>query len=1198
MMAKLRGRGPGGPSDDYLIEDTWWQKADPRTGRPGIIGAEHRATGAQVVIRQWPRREAVDDGELSSIWRDEVRQLNRLKGLPRTAGRLATLRDAFEEVGAFTLILDCDERRPLQNALDRTTGRQWFRTPRTPNSRYRLWQEARRVAEALEILHAQGLLHRNLDASAILTSAGPEPDFMLTGFEWSMRLSSLPSSVSAGRRARRGPAGEPLSFYDDWRALGRLIARILGFADVARKGEPFQPDVSGEAEWLTAPERNLLRELLAGDPLKRLDGPYVVDRVDRILEQLRQSGDGGQPKLVLALRLDPRGGLARTIRTLSEDVIALDDDAAQRRFVRDAITGDSRIVRIRSGAPGGQATYSLVCERITLPLQPYAPDGPGEAREPTWSLAVASKISDEGPAHVQIEAERRIEGIDVEVISEHGRALRERALRLYGLTTRWDGFLKPPPSDPVVLAMADPTYSALMLVQTLDMLFQASRIWPVAVVGRGRSTGAATVVELVPRDDGPLKGLSDALGLKEPPVRFAAAFRDGMVEVDGEWHLTEDASLGRSSGRSIPLQFLDTRGEGVGTRYRFEGADAGGLAGDLYLRSGGAGHATLLDRRLRALRGLREHGELLTVLRDPTGDVRPSRDDPAAIAPIESTLDPSKFAALKSAWEQLPLFLVQGPPGVGKTKLVEALVSRRLADAPTERLLISAQSHAAVDHLLEQVRRVVGGAPSEEGDEILPVRCRPGDRGVGDGAWDMARQARDIAARFADSPLLASMPSRLRLRARRLAASYTPEAAPVVDDAADEGASSVDRSFDALLLRSANLVFASTNSRELGQLLEERGQFDWSIVEEAAKATGVELLSPMMLSHRRLLIGDHQQLPPFDSIPMRKLLEDPGAVRRTLKAGHEFVAPLFRRAELEEALEAVGGSDVERLAGAAWSMFKLFETFVTRHVLERDPKARGAPIGQQLLLQHRMHPSIAEMVSAVFYDRKVETYPPVAERFAKAEPPVRSRDASILPDAPIVFIDVPFGRETVGMSSPEALPRWVNQLEADACLKVLELLEPSAAHRPSLAILSPYRRQMALIDRRIADSSAMTAHLDGSERAGEEWCGTVDSFQGNEADMVVVSLVRNNHRAGLAGLGFLSEPQRMNVLLSRAKWRLIVIGSLEFLRARFQAEERVEENHPLAFLRRLIDHVDAASAGGADADVRIVPLETLMGATP
>ena len=65
-----------------------------------------------------------------------------------------------------------------------------------------------------------------------------------------------------------------------------------------------------------------------------------------------------------------------------------------------------------------------------------------------------------------------------------------------------------------------------------------------------------------------------------------------------------------------------------------------------------------------------------------------------------------------------------------------------------------------------------------------------------------------------------------------------------------------------LVLDSANIVISTANSPDIERLVEAREQFDWVIVEEAAKATGPELVGPLMLSGRRLLIGDHHQLPP------------------------------------------------------------------------------------------------------------------------------------------------------------------------------------------------------------------------------------------------------------------------------------------------------------------------------------------------
>src|SRR5205085_6610241 len=96
------------------------------------------------------------------------------------------------------------------------------------------------------------------------------------------------------------------------------------------------------------------------------------------------------------------------------------------------------------------------------------------------------------------------------------------------------------------------------------------------------------------------------------------------------------------------------------------------------------------------------------------------------------------------------------------------------------------------------------------------------------------------------------------------------------------------RSLEGLVMRAANVVFATTNSADLERLVDEKGQFDWAIVEESGKATGIELLMPLLLSHRRLMIGDHKQLPPFGAEKADDLLNDPERLRSALRLGLEM----------------------------------------------------------------------------------------------------------------------------------------------------------------------------------------------------------------------------------------------------------------------------------------------------------------------
>src|SRR5262249_55893463 len=154
-----------------------------------------------------------------------------------------------------------------------------------------------------------------------------------------------------------------------------------------------------------------------------------------------------------------------------------------------------------------------------------------------------------------------------------------------------------------------------------------------------------------------------------------------------------------------------------------------------------------------------------------------------------------------------------------------------------------------------------------------------------------------------------------------------------------------------------------------------------------------------------------------------------------------------------------------------------------------------------------------------------------------------SEDLYRLPMAPIVVIDMPYVQATLNLQRGDCYPAWHNPMEVDAAVEVLSLIRPDALPKaPTLAILSPYGRQRRYLDEAIREQSGdRLSHLTGFRAPSHngQFCHTVDSFQGSEADIVVVSLVRNNHHSSIQqALGFLSDERRMNVLLSRAKWQL------------------------------------------------------------
>ena len=100
-----------------------------------------------------------------------------------------------------------------------------------------------------------------------------------------------------------------------------------------------------------------------------------------------------------------------------------------------------------------------------------------------------------------------------------------------------------------------------------------------------------------------------------------------------------------------------------------------------------------------------------------------------------------------------------------------------------------------------------------------------------------------------------------------------------------------------LLLDAADIVVSTTNSAAIGRMVTERVNFDTVIFEEAAKATGPELVGALSLSGRHLLIGDDRQLPPFDANRMEKIFSTEPVLRTIIESASDVVGGWFRGEE-------------------------------------------------------------------------------------------------------------------------------------------------------------------------------------------------------------------------------------------------------------------------------------------------------------
>jgi ATP-dependent RNA/DNA helicase IGHMBP2 len=189
-------------------------------------------------------------------------------------------------------------------------------------------------------------------------------------------------------------------------------------------------------------------------------------------------------------------------------------------------------------------------------------------------------------------------------------------------------------------------------------------------------------------------------------------------------------------------------------------------------------------------------------------------------------------------------------------------------------------------------------------------------------------------------------------------------------------------------------------------------------------------------------------------------------------------------------------------------------------LLERLMQLHGSSITRMLTVQYRMHQDIMNFSSRELYENNLESHASVEGHLLRDLPGVADNE---LTSTPVHFID------TAGASYDEALEpdgeSRLNLQEADlVARKVLELLD-SGLPPAQIAVIAPYAAQVRLLRERL--------------KQPELEIDSVDGFQGREKEAVVVTLVRSNIEGEI---GFLGDIRRMNVALTRARRKLIVIG--------------------------------------------------------
>lgn len=561
-------------------------------------------------------------------------------------------------------------------------------------------------------------------------------------------------------------------------------------------------------------------------------------------------------------------------------------------------------------------------------------------------------------------------------------------------------------------------------------------------------------------------------------------------------------------------------------------------------------------------------------------EARP-QDWPSLPIPPLAQLSPAQEEAVRAAIFGPDMTLIQGPPGTGKTTVILEILRQlfRLHGRNQGfKVLLVAPTHVAVDNVLERLaapRRgsslvmELGVAPYRVGSTLRIAEHLRGftpdcinteyrhrlERDVAEAvrlaklqamldrdmidttakgakhdriAWENALQSGELQ----QDGWYPSWPQELEAEWRRRVTTqlgriqawrhwrargaHPEQRAELLRRWLDFLRSS-PRFFSELLVANANLVCATT----IGCATREvrAASYDYVIVDEAGKEEARRLLVPLIRGERWVLVGDHQQLPPYadDELQDRLVREglDPRIVTRSLF--EELQAPFVQRGRY---------------------------VFLDR--------------------QGRMHPDISAFVSQRFYGGQLHDFPHVASH-AIPRPP-------FLPDNPRLLVLDSGHLPDCSERQNSRGKGFYNPTEARIAAHLLQafLNLPTWDESCDVGIITPYRRQVEELKHCLNQVPLLRRLV----KQGLIHVGTVDSFQGQERDLVIFSCVRSNNRGGF---GFANNMQRLNVALSRAKSRLIVLidGSTverSLLHSGAQDTERETSNHLAALIKHARQH--------------------------
>ena len=568
----------------------------------------------------------------------------------------------------------------------------------------------------------------------------------------------------------------------------------------------------------------------------------------------------------------------------------------------------------------------------------------------------------------------------------------------------------------------------------------------------------------------------------------------------------------------------------------------------------------------------------------PCASLRASPDDLPRVVPMDGLqlqhdgLNDSQQAAVRSALGAQDIMVVHGPPGTGKTTTIIEIITQAVARG--QRVLACAPSNVAVDNMLARLvpRSSTGAVAAPQaksgtyagGDAVAPSLVRIGhparvDEELLQYTLDAATQRADGASVVVQSRRDLDSALRDVRKAKRSRAWESYRDAKALSRALRKEVWAREKSVTREVLQRTDIVLSTISgaaSRTLQEAVKPRRghasaddgdsdawkhAFDLVVIDEAAQATEASCWIPLLLGRRAVLAGDHLQLPPT-------------VMSQEAEAAGLGYTIMDRMVQMYD--QARVGAEVT-------------EHTSTHGFIALPP---GGDVIKLLNTQYRMHQRIMQWSSDMLYDSKLLADTSVATHTLlglasvqgalslappPAAPPASIKVGDVDVDietlgTPLVFVDSAGCdcREAAGAKRPGrrviASESKSNEGEAEVVVRYVAMLLAAGVPCADIAVITPYNAQVALLSER----------LGGDPATARVAVRSVDGYQGQEKEVIVMSLVRSNSDRQV---GFLSDYRRLNVAVTRARRHCMIVGDSDtvcadpFIRTLFRYAEKLGE---------------------------------------